>query len=56
MSMLYILKSQPNKSTEFLMESLGQGKEVTCYNLYEEQDYDKLVELIFANEEIISWW
>lgn len=56
MSMLYIVKTQPTQSVEFLMKALGQDKQVTRYDLYQEQDYDKLVELIFANEEIISWW
>ncbi len=56
MKLLYILKGQPTQSTETLMEMLGRGKEISRYNLYEEQDYDKLVEMIFANEEIISWW
>ena len=56
MSLLYILKTEPTPSTETLMEMLGRGKEISRYNLYEEQDYDKLVEMIFANEEIISWW
>jgi len=56
MSLLYIVKSEPTPSTETLMDSLGQGKEVTRFNLYENTDYDKLVEDIFAAEEIISWW
>ena len=45
MNMLYIVKTQPTASTEFLMDFLGQGKDVTRYDLYQEQDYDKLVEL-----------
>ena len=56
MSTLYIVKTQPTPSTEFLIKALGEGKQTTRYDLYQEQDYDKLVELIFANEEIISWW
>lgn len=56
MSLLYIVKSEPNQSTEILMNSLGQGKEVNRFNLYENTDYDQLVEDIFAAEEIISWW
>lgn len=54
--MLYIVKSQPTKSTSFLMEKLGEGKDLTRFNLYEDADYARLVNLIFANEEIISWW
>ena len=56
MSLLYIVKSEPTQSTEFLMNALGEGKEVIRRNLYEEVDYDQLVSDIFAAEEIISWW
>jgi hypothetical protein len=56
MSLLYILKTEPNESTQLLLEAMAQGKTATRYNLYQESDYDKLVELIFANQEIISWW
>lgn len=56
MSLLYIVKTEPNQSTQLLMDAMAQGKSLTRYNLYQEQDYDKLVQLIFANEEIISWW
>ncbi|MEW5911940.1 MAG: hypothetical protein AB1814_05245 [Thermodesulfobacteriota bacterium] len=56
MSLLYIVKTEPNQSTQLLMDAMAQGKNLTRCNLYQEQDYDKLVQLIFANEEIISWW
>lgn len=56
MSLLYILKSEPTQSTETLMSALGEGKETKRFNLYENADYDKLIEEIFAAEEIISWW
>jgi hypothetical protein len=56
MKLLHIVKTQPNDSTQFLIDKLSEGKEVTRYNLYEEQDYAKLVELIFSHDEVISWW
>jgi len=56
MKLLYILKTQPDANTQVLMERLGQGKEVTRFNLYENADYAKLVEEVFAHEEVISWW
>ena len=56
MKLLNIIKTKPAKSTEFLIKALGEGKEVTSFNLYEDRDYDKLVELIFAHDEVISWW
>ncbi len=56
MKHLQIVKTPPNPTTQALMEALAQGKDVTRFNLYEDRDYAKLVDLIFAHEEIISWW
>jgi hypothetical protein len=56
MKQLQIVKTQPNPTTRTLMDALGQDKEVTRFNLYEDQDYARLVDLIFAHEDIISWW
>lgn len=57
MSLLNIVKSQPDETTEVLIAGLSQSKDpITRYNLYEEQDYDKLLELIFSHDEVISWW
>lgn len=56
MKQLQIVKTQPNATSQALMDALAQGKEVTRINLYEDQDYAKLVALIFSHEDIISWW
>ncbi|MCK4426155.1 MAG: hypothetical protein KAV69_05355 [Deltaproteobacteria bacterium] len=56
MKQLHIFKSTPNDHTKFLAENLAEGHEVTWFKLYEDTDYDKLIELIFANDEVISWW
>ena len=56
MKHLQIVKTQPNQATLFLMDALAQGKEATRFNLYEDRDYARLVELIFAHDEIVSWW
>lgn len=56
MKQLQIVKTPPNQTTATLMQALGEGKEVTRFNLYEDTDYAKLVEAIFAHEDIISWW
>ena len=56
MPQLQIVKTPPNPTTLALMKALGQDREVARFNLYEDQDYAKLVELIFAHEDIISWW
>lgn len=56
MKQLMIYKSEPDGSTVFLAEKLSEGKECTRFDLYENTDYDKLVQLLFENDEIISWW
>ncbi|MFH1035837.1 MAG: hypothetical protein V1806_15125 [Pseudomonadota bacterium] len=56
MKHLQIVKTEPNASTLFLMEALSQGKEVTRFDLYQDQDYARLVELIFSHDEVVSWW
>ncbi|MBW1926928.1 MAG: hypothetical protein JRI35_07035 [Deltaproteobacteria bacterium] len=56
MKQLHIFKSKPADYTRFLAEKLAEDREPTWFNLYEDTDYDKLVELIFENDEVISWW
>lgn len=56
MKLLYIYKTEPDKSTQVLAEALAEGKELTRFNLYENTDYAALVEQIFANDEVVSWW
>jgi len=56
MKQLQIFRSEPNQSTLFLASALGEGKEVTRWDLFKDTDYDGLVEQIFAHEDIICWW
>jgi len=57
MKLLHILKSEPDENTKFLMGILSEGEERTAFALFEGQaDYEKLIDLIFENEKVISWW
>lgn len=59
MKTLYILKTEPDDKTKALVPSLaGSGeKEDTFFRLYEESaDYEKLMDLIFEHEKVISLW
>jgi len=56
MKLLHIVKTEPDAATEFLIQELGPGKQVTRFDLYQDQDYQKLVEMIFAHDEVICWW
>ena len=56
---LHILKTEPDNNTKILMASFGetQSKETSVFALYDEQaDYEKLIDLIFEHDKIISWW
>ena len=59
MKILHILKTEPDSNTKILMASLGesQSKETSVFALHDEQaDYEKLIDLIFEHDKIISWW
>lgn len=57
MKYLQVVKTPPGPSTSLLLEALARGQDpVTRFNLYEDDDYGKLVELIFANDYVQSWW
>ena len=57
MSILHILKSEPDQTTRTLMDTLSEGEETTAFALYEaDPDYEKLLELIFENDRVVSWW
>lgn len=58
MKILHILKTEPDNNTKILMASLGesQGKETCIFALYEQADYEKLIDLIFEHDKVISWW
>ena len=57
MKLLHILKSEADHNTKMLMDALSEGKETTTFPLYEgAPDYEKLIDLIFENDRVVSWW
>jgi len=57
MKMLHILKSEPDDMTKTLMGFLSEGTETTTVALYEgDPDYEKLIDLIFDSDNVITWW
>jgi hypothetical protein len=39
------------------MEILSEGEEAAELNLYEEgADYEKLIDMIFEHDKVITWW
>jgi len=57
METLQIYKSQPDTISKTLVHILSEGNQVTEIRLYEGQpDYERLIDLIFEHEKVISWW
>ncbi|MBA2849384.1 hypothetical protein HNQ76_001778 [Thermosulfuriphilus ammonigenes] len=57
MKILHIYKSTPTEETKKLVALLNEGNEGIDFPLYEgEPDYDKLIELIWEADKVISWW
>ncbi len=62
MKLLYLYRFEPTEGTgtegtKKLSEMMAKGNEVTEVKLYEgEPDYDKLVEMIWEADKVISWW
>jgi hypothetical protein len=56
MKTLHLLMAKPNARTEKLIEIMSQGEKAEEIHLYKEDtDYDKLVDLIFGHDRLISW-
>ena len=59
MKILHILRTQPDVTVEKLMQGATNGDRSRVTALYEfrdEQDWSKLVDEIFDNDKVISWW
>ncbi len=58
MKVLHILKSEPDENTKTLMDLMSEGEETTVYPLYDDAgaDYEKLIDLIFDHDKVVSWW
>jgi hypothetical protein len=57
MKMLHIYKSEPDTVSKTLADTLSEGNQVTEFKLYEgDPNYDRLIDLIFEHDKVISWW
>ena len=57
MKLLHVFKSEPDEVIKTLMNASSEGNDVQQFELFaNDVDYDKLVELIFENDKVISWW
>jgi len=57
MKVLHIFKTEPDETVKTLAQAWNEGREVTEFHLYQNPvDYDRLIDLIFENEKVLSWF
>jgi hypothetical protein len=61
MKLLYLYRFEPSEESKELTKNLtdiiNEGNDVTEVKLYEgNPDYDKIVEMIWEADKVISWW
>ncbi len=60
MKLLYLHRFKPTEATEKtkkLVDLVSKDNEVKEYRLYEDNpDYDKVVDMIWEADKVISWW
>ena len=59
MKILHILRTRPDVTVKKLMRGATNGdrsKVAALYEFKDEQDWSKLVDEIFDNDKVISWW
>lgn len=59
MKILHILRIRPDVTVKKLMQGATNGdrsKVAALYEFKDEQDWSKLVDEIFDNDKVISWW
>jgi len=57
MKILYILRNRPDETVEKFMQTVTNGDKAQVTRLYEDKvDWSKLVDDIFGNDKVISWW
>ena len=57
MKSLHILKSEPDQNTNLLKDILSGDEESETFSLYgADPDYEKLIDLIFEYDRVITWW
>ena len=57
MKSLHILKSEPDQNTKLLMDIISGDEESGTFSLHEaDPDYEKLIDLIFEYDRVVTWW
>ena len=56
MGLLHVIRQQPDKTTQKLIQLVSEGQETTTLELYgQDVNYDAIVEALFQADKVFSW-
>lgn len=55
MKILYLQKQDMNTTGQKILETHQKGHDVTVVDVRRNKDYDRIVDLIFSSDKVISW-
>jgi hypothetical protein len=55
MKILHIQKQELDATAKKILEAHKKNNEVTVVDIRKEKNYDKIVDLIFSSDKVISW-
>lgn len=55
MKILHIQKQDLDATAKKVLEAHKKEHEVTIVNIKDNRNYDQIVDLIFANDKVVSW-
>jgi hypothetical protein len=55
MKILYVQKQELSATGKKIMEGHKKTNDVTVVDVRQNKDYDKIVDLIFSSDKVISW-
>jgi len=57
MRVLHIYKTEPDETTKTLVNILSEGQDTTEFELFKDNiDYEKLLDLVFEHDKVVTWW
>ncbi len=57
MKILHVYRSEPSEETKKLVEILSRDRDASEFRLYiNDPNYDTLIQMIWENDQVVSWW
>jgi hypothetical protein len=56
MKILQVYRSEPNSDVKTLVDILNRDRTADEFKLYDQPNYDILVQKIFDNDKTVCWW